>query len=169
MRSLYVFTIGCLLWSCRGPGRELPDPGVLQEELIEANRNRHQGEKAAIDAFVKEKGWPVTETGSGLRYWIYEPGNGPATRMEQRVLLTYSISLTDGTVCYRNDGTPGAFVIGRDQVESGLHELLLLMHLGDRARAIMPSHLAFGLTGDSAKIPPNATLVYDVHLIGLEE
>jgi FKBP-type peptidyl-prolyl cis-trans isomerase FkpA len=89
--------------------------------------------------------------------------------MEQQVILTYTISLPDGTECYRNTDKPGSFVIGRDQVESGLHEVLLLMHLGDRAKVILPSHLAFGLTGDSGKIPSHATLIYDLHLVGIAE
>ena len=39
------------------------------------------------------------------------------------------------------------------------------MKVGDKAKFIIPSHLAFGLLGDENKIPKRATLVYDVELI----
>jgi peptidylprolyl isomerase len=39
------------------------------------------------------------------------------------------------------------------------------MHEGDKAKFIFPSHLAFGFTGDSGKIPQNASVIYDIHLL----
>jgi FKBP-type peptidyl-prolyl cis-trans isomerase len=52
-----------------------------------------------------------------------------------------------------------------DNVESGIHEVLLYMSEGDRARVILPSHMAFGYTGDSNKIPQNASLLYDLKIL----
>jgi len=42
------------------------------------------------------------------------------------------------------------------------------MRQGDRAKLIVPSHLAFGLLGDLKKIPAGATLVYDIEILGKE-
>jgi FKBP-type peptidyl-prolyl cis-trans isomerase len=42
------------------------------------------------------------------------------------------------------------------------------MHVGDRAKFIVPSHLAFGLLGDQNKIPQHATLVYDIELVKIK-
>jgi FKBP-type peptidyl-prolyl cis-trans isomerase len=53
-------------------------------------------------------------------------------------------------------------------VESGLEEVILFLKKGDRAKIIIPSHLAFGLVGDGNKIPAMATLVYDLELIELK-
>jgi len=50
-----------------------------------------------------------------------------------------------------------------------LEEGLLLLHQGDKAKFIIPSHLAYGLLGDQKQIPPGATLVYDVELIQLNK
>lgn len=44
-------------------------------------------------------------------------------------------------------------LVGKDNVEAGLHEGIQLMHVGDQMRFILPSHLAHGLTGDQSKIP----------------
>jgi FKBP-type peptidyl-prolyl cis-trans isomerase len=58
--------------------------------------------------------------------------------------------------------------IDRNDKESGLNEALKLMRTGERARLILPNHLAHGLIGDLANIPPLAILVLDVALIDVQ-
>ena len=58
--------------------------------------------------------------------------------------------------------------LGSGGVESGLEEGILLLKLGDKARFIIPSYLAHGLSGDQDKIPPKATLIYTIKIIDLE-
>jgi FKBP-type peptidyl-prolyl cis-trans isomerase len=57
--------------------------------------------------------------------------------------------------------------VGRDNVESGLHEAIQLMRKGDRAKFDLPSFRAFGLTGEG-KIPMNASVVYDIYLVEIQ-
>ena len=52
-----------------------------------------------------------------------------------------------------------------DYIESGLHEGISYMKEGDRAKIIIPSYLAHGLIGDLDKMPPLATIIYDIRLI----
>jgi FKBP-type peptidyl-prolyl cis-trans isomerase len=54
-------------------------------------------------------------------------------------------------------------------VESGLEEGILLLQEGDKARFIMPPHLAHGLIGDRDKIPARATIIYDLELVSLSD
>jgi FKBP-type peptidyl-prolyl cis-trans isomerase len=61
------------------------------------------------------------------------------------------------------------FEIDRADIESGIHEGIKFMSVGDRAKLIIPSHLAHGLVGDLDKVPPLSTLVVDIHLIVLGE
>jgi len=68
----------------------------------------------------------------------------------------------------RQHASASAYSRGMDNVESGLHEVILLMKVGDKAKVVLPSHLAFGLTGDSSKIPHSTPLVYDIQLIDLQ-
>ncbi|HVA97909.1 MAG TPA: FKBP-type peptidyl-prolyl cis-trans isomerase, partial [Bacteroidia bacterium] len=72
-------------------------------------------------------------------------------------------------LCYSSD-TEGlkSFLIGEDQVETGLHEAIQLMHVGDKALFIIPSFLAAGMVGDKEKIPPKATVVYEIELVSLK-
>jgi FKBP-type peptidyl-prolyl cis-trans isomerase len=52
-----------------------------------------------------------------------------------------------------------------DNVENGLHEAIQYLRVGDKAKIILPSYLAHGLTGDSDKIPPMASVLYDIELV----
>jgi len=83
--------------------------------------------------------------------------------------VKFTVSLLNGTICYSSDSSgTESFLIDHDQVESGLHEGIKLMHEGDRAKFILPSHLAHGLIGDRARIPARAPIVYDIELIQLK-
>jgi FKBP-type peptidyl-prolyl cis-trans isomerase len=161
------------LFGCNGCKEEKHvgevDYATVQRELIEARKQEHEQEMKRIREFIDENKWPMTETSTGLYYWIYEPGTGRQAQMMSIASLDYKITLLDGTLCYVTDSLEPATVrIGQDNVESGIHEVLTYMHEGDRARVILPSHLAFGFTGDSHRIPQKATIVYDLHLIGIQ-
>ena len=159
---------GCNGCSRKGEVQQV-DYSQVQSELIAANKAQHQQETARIEEFIASKKWPMKETATGLHYWIYEPTEGPLAVNGEIAVVSYTSSLLDGTVCYSTgDSSPAEFLIGQDNVESGIHEALLLMKSGERARLVLPSHLAFGFTGDMAKIPQNAALVYDIHLIQLK-
>jgi FKBP-type peptidyl-prolyl cis-trans isomerase len=122
-----------------------------------------------VHDFIKDKKWPMTETGTGLNYWIYENGKGAKAELEMFATISYTVSNFDGVEIYKSEpANPGMFKIGMDNVESGLHEVIVLMKVGDKAKVVLPSHLAFGLTGDSSKIPHSTPLVYDIQLIDLQ-
>jgi FKBP-type peptidyl-prolyl cis-trans isomerase len=172
--NLFVaFTTLAFLNACKGKN---PEPLTEQEisrtrkELVEENKRNHQEEIVAIKKFIATSAWPMQETSTGLHYWIYEPGKGKKAEKDDRVIITYTISLLDGTLCYQTDSESAKEIhIGHGSIETGMHEALQLMHAGDKARFIFPSHLAFGLTGDSQKIPQRATLLYDIHMLRIIE
>jgi FKBP-type peptidyl-prolyl cis-trans isomerase FkpA len=140
----------------------------LKEPLINANKTIIELESSRIDRYVERRKWKVITSGTGLRYFIYEKGTGALAEDGMRAKVHYEVKLLDGTLCYTSDGgSPKEFLIGRDQVESGIHEGITYMHVGDRAKFILPSHLAHGLTGDQHKIPPRSILVVDLHLLAL--
>lgn len=169
---IIIGILSLMLLGCNGckQGKDQTNVEVPTDmELIERNKQMHLQETKAIKAFIQEKKWPMTETGTGLHYWIYENGTGEMAKTDDIVTISYVVSLLDGEEVYRSDaGSGGSFKIGMDNVESGLHEMLLLMRVGDKAKVVLPSHLAFGLTGDSGKIPQSAPLVYDIQLIGIK-
>jgi FKBP-type peptidyl-prolyl cis-trans isomerase FkpA len=142
----------------------------FQDKLIEANKMYVKQESDEIDQYVKHKGWNMITTGTGLRYMITFKGGGAPAKLDQVVRVNYKISLLDGRVCYSSDSLgPKEFVVGADNVESGLHEGIQYMHVGDKAILILPSHLAHGLIGDESKIPPKASVIYELELLSLKD
>ena len=142
----------------------------MQQKLIDANKMYVKRESDEIDQYVNHKAWKMTTTGTGLRYMIVTEGKGELAKLKQYARVKYKISLLDGTVCYTSEekGTK-EFLIGQDNVESGLHEGIKLLHEGDKAKFILPSHLAHGLIGDKDKIPRRSPIVYDIELIQLTQ
>ncbi|MFN5296322.1 MAG: FKBP-type peptidyl-prolyl cis-trans isomerase [Flavobacteriales bacterium] len=172
MRTLLPFIALLFIAACKGkspsPMTE-QDMARAQKDLVEENRRQHNAEMKNIKEYIEKSGVPMEETSTGLHYRIYENGTGPKALKDEHVWIAYSIGLLDGTICYTADVTnPKHVHIGHDNVESGLHEALQLMRAGDKARFIFPSHLAFGFTGDSQKIPQNASVIYDIQLLRIE-
>lgn len=158
------------LLSCGSePHYNTPKPLIkdtLTEPLLQTNKRVSESEKRDIDNFVKRKKWPMTETGTGLRYSIYHEGGGPQVQSGDLVMVNFEITLLNGELCYSSEETGAEeFVVDHDHVESGLHEAIKYLHVGDKAKIIIPSHLAFGLTGDSDKIPPLSPIVYDLEVL----
>ena len=148
----------------------LPTQRDVNRSMEDINRQMALEEDAVIEGYAERRGWEMTKTGTGLRYMIYDSsGEGDKAREGQVATLKYKVSLMDGEEVYssENDG-PRSFMIGQDNVESGLHEAVTYLKLGDKAQIILPSHLAHGLTGDNNKIPPRSTVIYDLELIGLK-
>lgn len=138
------------------------------EPLITANKKAVRLEDEQIRGYIDRMSWKMKETGTGLRYMIYEEGKGETAMNGKIARIEYECRLISGELCYSSQKTgPKEFKIGSGGVESGLEEGILLMRKGDKAKFILPSHLAFGLIGDQDKIPGKATLIYDVHLLDI--
>lgn len=137
--------------------------------LVEMNKALLRKDKLQIIGYINRNHLNLTETGTGLWYEIIEKGSGPLVKKGDMVKLAYTVSLIDGKVCYtsQKDGIKDFFV-GQGGVESGLEEGILLMRLGDKAKFIMPPHLAHGLTGDGNKIPARSIIIYDVELLSIQ-
>lgn len=168
--SLIPCTILMVLLSCEGSGKkEKIDSEALKEPLIQVNKTAAEIESGQIDGYVKRHNWEVNKTGTGLRYLVYEKGTGEQAKTGQVARVNFEISLLNGTVCYSTkESGPQEFLIGESAVESGLHEGITYLHVGDKAKLILPSHLAHGLVGDLNKIPPRSTVIYDIELVGLK-
>ncbi len=163
-----------ILIACSGEtneGKSKPiDAIALKEPLIEANKDLVKSEEEQIADYIARYNWKMTTTESGLRYLIYKSGSGENASINMTAKVNYSVELLNGELCYSSeiDG-PKEFVIGSGQVESGLNEGILLLKVGERAKFIIPSHLAYGLAGDKDKIPIRATLIYDIELLELKQ
>ncbi len=110
------------------------------------------------------------ETTSGLRYQILQNGEGKQATKGANVSVHYKGQLLDGTVfdsSYKRK-QPIDFPVGVGQVIAGWDEGILLLKVGDKARFVIPSNLAYGESGAGGVIPPNATLIFDVELMDVK-
>lgn len=112
-----------------------------------------------------------TTTESGLKYAITQPGEGESPQPGQVVIAHYTGKLEDGTVFDSSveRGEPFAFTLGQRQVIKGWDEGFALLHVGDHATFIIPSDLAYGEKGAGDRIPPGATLRFDVEFVDVKQ
>lgn len=140
----------------------------LNESLVKANKLYVKNESNDIDQYIKRHNWKMNTTGTGLRYFIYKNGNGMLATSGKTARVNFKISLLDGTLCYSSEKLGAKeFLIDRDNIESGIHEGVKYLHVGDKAFFILPSHLAHGLIGDENKIPPRSSVVYEIELLSI--
>ena len=170
MKVLLFVSILALAATCNEPeARQSMTQEEMDERLIIVNQQMLASEGARIDKFIEDKDWPMVSSGTGLRYWIYEDVKGDLVTKGQVVDISYELSLLDGTVVHgTEEGEVRSFKVEGSNVETGLHEALQLMSKGDKAKFILPSHLAHGLIGDQKSIPPKSSIIYDVELIEIQ-
>lgn len=135
-----------------------------------SREKRLASEKAAIEAEMDNLAKGFNKTDSGLRYQIIQSGEGPKAKPNTTVSVHYKGQLTDGTVfdsSYKRN-QPIDFTLGVGQVIPGWDEGVALLKVGDKARFIIPSHLAYGSRGAGGVIPPNSNLIFDVELMAVK-
>jgi len=165
--SIYLLPFSLfLLYSCHEETKKDKPIKWTNENSTNMHKTLAAEEEVDIKLFLAQHGdWKMTKTGSGLQYYIYENGDGIQPNDGDRAEIEFSISLLDGTQCYKtNTDEVQEFIVDHSEIESGIQEGVKLLHKGDRVKFIIPSHLAHGLVGDMNKIPPLTPIVVDFYL-----
>lgn len=165
---LVLFLVSVLFSSCQNDRKEQPKtkPAPTTSNLIKLNQDMVREENMLIDNYLRRHNIPALTGRGGMRYYIYQHGKGPQVKVGDKVRFNYEVRFLTGDIVYdsKTDG-PREATLGKTTIETGLYDGILMMHVGDRAKIILPSHLAFGAGGDGQKVPPRTTLVYDIELI----
>lgn len=137
----------------------------IEEMMAKAKANTEAGAKF-LEENAKKPG--VVTTDSGLQYLVIDAGKGPKPTVSDTVRVNYKGSLLDGTVFDDSAQHGGAAEFPLAQVVPGWQEGIVLMPIGSKYRFWIPSSLGYGETGTpGGPIPPNATLVFEVELLGI--
>ena len=110
----------------------------------------------------------VQTTASGLQYQVLQAGDGPKPKATDTVRVNYRGTLLDGTEFDASAQHGGPAKLPLPQMVEGWKERIPLMPVGSKYRFWIPANLGFGEQGTpGGPIPPNATLVFDVELLGI--
>jgi FKBP-type peptidyl-prolyl cis-trans isomerase FkpA len=138
---------------------------ALLVALVSAPRITFAG---AADGPSKTSG-KGTKTASGLQYWDLKKGTGAVAKAGDSVKVHYTGWLTDGkkfdSSVDRNE--PFEFKLGAGMVIPGWDQGVAGMKVGGKRQLRIPPDLGYGARGAGGAIPPNATLVFDVELLGV--
>jgi FKBP-type peptidyl-prolyl cis-trans isomerase FkpA len=109
-------------------------------------------------------------TSSGLQYDDLLVGQGAVAQSGQLVSVHYTGWLTNGRKfdSSLDRGDPFSFHLGQGQVIAGWDEGVQGMQIGGKRKLTIPSDLGYGPYGAGGVIPPDATLVFEVELLGVE-
>jgi FKBP-type peptidyl-prolyl cis-trans isomerase len=111
------------------------------------------------------------KTASGLIYWDIRVGNGEVAKEGSHVRVHYTGWLTSGKKFDSSvdAGKPFDFTIGNGEVIKGWEEGVAGMKMGGKRQLRIPPDLAYGADGTpGGPIPPNATLIFDIRLLGVQ-
>jgi len=116
----------------------------------------------------------ITTTASGLQYDDIKEGEGAEARAGQNVTVHYTgwLRNDDGSKGAKFDSSkdrndPFEFALGAGMVIRGWDEGVQGMKVGGTRQLIIPADLGYGARGAGGVIPPNATLIFDVELLGV--
>ncbi len=174
LKWLVILVVSTLVGACNSSSEKIDErPKEIdwtKEQSTQFGESLAREDEIGIRLYLKQRpDWEIVESGTGLRYWIYEQSEGREVKKEDVVRVEFKVELLDGTLCYATEkGEYSLFKVDKSDVETGVQEGIKYMREGERAKLIIPSHLGHGLIGDLDKIPPMQVLIVDLHVKSIE-
>lgn len=135
-----------------------------QKDSVALLENKREGAEFLASNKGKDG---VKTTASGLQYKVLTEGTGPRPKPTSRVTVHYKGSLLNGEEFDSSiGGRPATFML--NGVIPGWTEGVGLMNVGSKYQFWIPGELGYGEQGSPPRIPPNATLVFEVELLSFE-
>ncbi|MCM8536588.1 MAG: FKBP-type peptidyl-prolyl cis-trans isomerase [Lentisphaeraceae bacterium] len=147
-------------------GKNPVDQATFQKAFQVVQDEQKRKNLDGLKSFLKEK---LTKTATGLEYKVVKAAEGDKPAKEDTVSVHYTGYLTDGTKFDSSvdRGQPATFPLSG--VIPGWTEGVQLMAVGSKFRFKIPGNLAYGERGAPPRIPPNATLIFDIELLSIQK
>ena len=173
---IYLFLGFMMLYSCKdkqitgvidSSGQK---PSTAKEDpFIKGNRSIVVLESEEINLFIKRYGWNAEQMGTGLRMEILNKTSGAMPKEGNSVSLKYKTMLLSGELIYSSDELgEKSFVVDKSPEISGMHEAVKKLRVGEKARLIIPSYLAYGVTGDGNLIKGYSPIAMYIELTDIK-
>jgi len=146
-----------------------PRAELFKDDGLHLNEDGYALWTSIIRPYLEED--TMTETESGLKYKDIVVGDGESPNAGDTVLVHYEGTLMDGTefdASRKHGPDPIGFPIGVGRVIKGWDEGVIDMKVGGKRKLVIPPDLGYGARGMPPVIPPKATLVFEVELVGIE-
>lgn len=138
---------------------------ALNARMAKAAEGKKAEGRAYLEKAAAEPG--AVKTASGLVYQELVPGTGAQPDLTSRVKFHYTISFIGGELVDSSTQSGAPIEKSLKEVFPGWAEGLQMMKVGGKARLVIPPELAFGDRGIPQRIPPGATLVCEIELVGI--
>ena len=163
----HLFFIHIIFFSCREPAPQVPANKLPEDsfskELMELNREFAELEDSEINHYIDSLNLDMQKTSTGLRYRIVKNGDGNFPQKGDKVIFEYAIRLLDNTKCV--ESTMKTIVLGKGAIENGIEEAIKLLKVCGKGEFIIPSHLAFGMSGYDNCVPAWTPIFCEISLI----
>jgi len=162
MIRIMVFAVSLIALGC-GNSKTGNKQNLTAEELIEINKRHHHAEIDFIKSYIDSVHWQMTESNTGIFYELFQQGLTDTIQTGEIVEVQYKVAMLEipsfKTIISEGNKTVH---VDNDVSESGVHQALKMMCIGDSGIFIFPSHLAYGLTGIKDQVQPNTPLLYSI-------
>lgn len=139
----------------------------MAQQTKEMEKSKIESEKFLADNAKKEG---VQTLPSGLQYKVINEGKGEKPKANAKVKVNYSGKLVNGNVFDASKpNEPVTFNLGKNEIIPGWEEGIQLMSVGSKYELYIPYQLAYGEKGYPGVIPPYATLIFEIELVGIEK
>ncbi len=130
------------------------------------NKEGVEFQNEEIEHYIDSLKLDMKQTSTGLRYKIIDEGKGNFFEKNDRVTFIYSIrSLLDNMECEALKNVTKTVQLGKNEIENGIEEAIMLLKVSGKGQFIIPSYLAYGMPGYKDCVPALTPVFCEINII----